>query len=815
MKKFYSFFLVIFIGWILPAEAQTIFDQGDLVVVGVNANNGGAGCGGGSAEDKVSFISFVDITPGTVLHMTDNGWERCNTNQWGDTEGFYTCTYTGAGIPAGQVFTFTFPNSASPSSPGWTFTTSGTLNLNSGGDQLYVMQGGTWNNPVGTHDATYTGGRFLVAFNTKSTWVANCTTNPTQNSNLHPSVGCIAYAVGSGSSDFLRYNGPLTATNRYEWFVRITTPANWTNDASCTAYNTNFTLTSIPINTSTYNVTWTGSSNQNWFDCLNWNPARVPNEYANVEIPNVTNSPIIDYTAAYSDNFQDTARCNNLTLNGEKLEIVSASQNVLVCQGDMTISNTAGSELDMSDGNNATPDGKLFLKGNWINNKTETDFKQGNSTIIFFGNNNQTISTADASNKEVFFNVTINKTGGQLTLNDNIEVGGNSTDPIGDRTGVLTLTAKNIITGSNYLYVTNPATGGISGGSSNSFVDGNLRRHTNTANLYDFPVGEGSRYMRAGVRTTNTSENVIQVNANNTGYGTYTPLEPMPTGLVDVSTNRWWDVTKISGSTPVSVRLYWMALADDGIVDATKLVVAHWSNRDHTNTISTTQWWNRGRNASNSTGTIANGYVESSETMTNYSPFTFGTTAPVNPLPVQLISFTATCNQSVKTLHWATASETNNAFFSIYRSMDGVNYVELARIPGAGNSNTLQQYQYEDMDKLANGWYYQLVQTDFNGTSESFDPIYVDCNSQTTSSDQAELVAVTANQVIVSTQVSEQSSLSLALMDMSGRTLFVGNRQVPAGSGTLAVDVNTLPSGIYLLNIYTNTFTKTLRFFIP
>ena len=43
----------------------TVFGQGDLVIVGVNANNGG--CSGISGQDEVSFFSFLDITPNTTI----------------------------------------------------------------------------------------------------------------------------------------------------------------------------------------------------------------------------------------------------------------------------------------------------------------------------------------------------------------------------------------------------------------------------------------------------------------------------------------------------------------------------------------------------------------------------------------------------------------------------------------------------------------------------------------------------------------------------------------------------------------------------
>lgn len=813
-------------GNVINETPVSSLQRGDLAVVSVNANNND--CSGVATEDEVSILLLKPIATGLALDLTDNGWERSNANQWGNTEGTFRFTRTGGPLPSGTVITIRMGGAGLPGviSPdnGWsvtklnTFVADNTLDLNStGGDQLYIMQGGTWNlGTSGGHNATYTGGEILFAFNTGTAWTAFA--NNTTNSGLYPGMQCFSMMPGV-ATNFIKYTGPQTSATQREWINRINTPSNWSSYASCTALNA--AAPDYINNGVCWTVTpfgflpgiWDGTASTNWFDCENWQNLVVPDNTVNVTIPAAAvNECYVDHTAPFSDLYNDTARCNNITIQGRALHIEGHVNNVLRVNGNLTIATDVNSNLIMN-APGPVNDGKILLFGNWINNKGTSEFQEGRGTVEFRGPNNQTIFTVDPI--ESFYNLVVNKTAGTVTLLKNVEVGAASTDPIADRTGVLTLTNRNIITGTNYLYVTNPATTAISGGSASSFVDGNLRRHTNTANLYDFPVGEGSRYMRAGVRTTNTSENVIEVDPQNSGYGTYTPLEPLPTGLVDVSTNRWWDVTKISGTTPVSVRLYWMALADDGIVDATQLVVAHWSNRDHSGTPSVTQWWNRGRHAANSTGTVANGYVESSETMTTYSPFTFGTIDPVNPLPVELISFTGTCENGFKTLRWATASEINNAFFSIHRSEDGVNYTELARIPGAGNSNTVRQYQYQDINKSADNFYYQLIQTDFDGVSESFDPIYLHCNSQSELSDDANLFAVTSNQVIVSTQVSEFTRLALTLMDMSGRTLFAGNREVPAGNGFFNLDINSLPSGIYLLNIQTDTFNKTLRFLIP
>ncbi|MCX7744873.1 MAG: T9SS type A sorting domain-containing protein [Flavobacteriales bacterium] len=857
--------------------SQTTLNRGDLLILGVNANRNG--CDGATeGRDEISFVCFKDITSGTTIDFTDNGYERCNPNQWGDTEGTIRATRTGGTITAGTVITFRFDGNGHTEHMGvspdanWSFSSlnggGNFFNLNNGGDQVYMMQGGTWTNPGGSHDATYTPtSAILFGFSTNGTWTASCSTNPTQHSNKFPGMDCF-FSNPTSSTDFSKYCGPVTAASQREWIDRVNNSSNWCSYSSCTNYSTSgYDFAggySIVINPGGFsNGVWVGDASTDWFNCENWQNKLIPDATTNVTIDqSASNNCIIGGTGSAVCNhlnlssnsgtnrnltIQNTATltaggnitinksagsgnlvldllnsaqltCQNMTIQGTATTSengilrIESSNAVATINGNLTIN--AGGNLDMSDGSFGTPEGNLYLHGNWVNNEPETSFKQGESTVRFVGSANQTIDVGGAS-PERFWNLIVNKTGGKIILNDPIEVGGSSADALANRNGVLTLTNRNVETGTNYLYVTNAALGGISGGSSSSFIDGNLRRHTNTVNLYDFPVGEGTRYMRAGIRTTNSSENIIEINANNTGYGTYTPLEPLPLGLVDVSTNRWWDITKISGTTPVNVRLYWMALADDGIVDATKLVVAHWSNRDHSGSISTTQWWNRGRNASNSTGTIANGYVESSETVANYSPFTFGTIDPINPLPVELISFTGTCDKGIKTLRWTTASETNNAFFSIQRSENGIDYTEIVRIPGAGNSNTLQTYQYQDISQTSNSYYYKLIQTDYNGQTESFEPIFVSCDQISENTNQAELWSVYQNQVFIRTQFAQEVQLLVQLTDISGRVLLIQQQRVNQGMGLLTLDVQSLKSGVYLITLLDGNWIKTLRFVIP
>ena len=84
-------------------------------------------------------------------------------------------------------------------------------------------------------------------------------------------------------------------------------------------------------------------------------------------------------------------------------------------------------------------------------------------------------------------------------------------------------------------------------------------------------------------------------------------------------------------------------------------------------------------------------------------------------LPVEIINFNAKSDNNYIDLTWLTASENNNDYFTIERSIDGINFELLANINGAGNSNTLLNYNYIDKNPSEGLNYYRLKQTDFNG----------------------------------------------------------------------------------------------------
>ena len=399
---------------------STAFEAGDFAVVALNSNiscfppgpNGAYGPG----ADEISFITFRDIQNGDTFYMTDNGFERVNANQWGNTEGVYQFTRTGATIAAGTVITFRLLN-VSPfvefNSPdaSWSFVKvagfGGNMVMNSGGDQIFFMQGGAWNNPGGTHDATYTPGTFLYAFNTNSSWTSFGAS--TQESGLTINLRCFSLMPGS-ATDYLEYTGPTSATDKLSWIARLNNPANWTDRTDCASYTSMHVGQSYAVTTGgTYvDGVWVGSKSTDWFDCGNWQTLKVPDATINVDI-NATyaqRDSQIDITSPNAPIYSNLALANNISVTDRSLIIEANPLNVLEIHGNFLLDGNG--TLDMDDGNAGTVDGTIHLFGNWTNNLDEADFEEGNGTVHFDGTTPQIINNVVPEGTEVFYDVVMN-----------------------------------------------------------------------------------------------------------------------------------------------------------------------------------------------------------------------------------------------------------------------------------------------------------------------------------------------------------------------------------------------------------------------
>lgn len=161
-----------------------------------------------------------------------------------------------------------------------------------------------------------------------------------------------------------------------------------------------------------------------------------------------------------------------------------------------------------------------------------------------------------------------------------------------------------------------------------------------------------------------------------------------------------------------------------------------------------------------------------------------------NILPAELISFTSECDQNEIQLEWATASESNNDYFTLERSRDAIHFEQVAKINGQGNSTNVIDYQWTDKNPISGTVYYRLSQTDFDGTREELGLRAAGCEMITS-------IEVFPNPFEEHVKIRAKSGGVYSITDVSGKLVLRGE----FNSGETRVDTSNLSGGTYIINI--------------
>lgn len=95
--------------------------------------------------------------------------------------------------------------------------------------------------------------------------------------------------------------------------------------------------------------------------------------------------------------------------------------------------------------------------------------------------------------------------------------------------------------------------------------------------------------------------------------------------------------------------------------------------------------------------------------------YTITATLPVPPsLSIKLLYFKGLNKHSYNSFSWSTATEINNDYFTLEKATDAVHFIDVLKINGAGNSNSVLFYSAIDNHPTIGMSYYRLKQTDFD-----------------------------------------------------------------------------------------------------
>jgi hypothetical protein len=294
-----------------------------------------------------------------------------------------------------------------------------------------------------------------------------------------------------------------------------------------------------------------------------------------------------------------------------------------------------------------------------------------------------------------------------------------------------------------------------------------------------FPTGAGtSKWARVAVSNVSSATD-FTCQYFNTSYSNVstTSISTSSTySLNNVSKIEYWDVARTSGSGNAAVKLYWENASSSGITSCVtdgNLKLAHyhsgvWENANSSGTVAVT-----GSCSGTGAGTVT------SDVMTSFSPFTFGGGGSgVNPLPIELLSFNAAYNGKNVDVTWKTASEINNDYFTIERSLDGVNFEVVSIVPSKalnGNSTAILSYTVNDPNATNGTYYYRLKQTDYDGKFEYSGVVPVTINNSVENTDLAFTIAPNPNDgrsLTVFITSAKNDKLTFAIHDMLGNLIY-------------------------------------------
>ena len=176
----------------------------------------------------------------------------------------------------------------------------------------------------------------------------------------------------------------------------------------------------------------------------------------------------------------------------------------------------------------------------------------------------------------------------------------------------------------------------------------------------------------------------------------------------------------------------------------------------------------------------------------------------LSTLPVSLISFDGHLVKDYVELKWVTASEINNDFFDIQRSVDNLNFENIAQVDGNGNSNIIIQYSYLDFNPPSGVIYYRLKQVDYDGTTD-YSNVVVVRNSP------IEIVEIYPNPSTGIVNVSTKEAIEITIYSTLGKVIFTQNFDA---NSTNKIDISDVPKGVYIVAYKTDSKTDSKKLII-
>ncbi|MBQ5423911.1 MAG: T9SS type A sorting domain-containing protein, partial [Bacteroidales bacterium] len=356
----------------------------------------------------------------------------------------------------------------------------------------------------------------------------------------------------------------------------------------------------------------------------------------------------------------------------------------------------------------------------------------------------------------------------------------------------------------------------VSEASISSYVNGKVTKN-GMASSFCFPTGTASLYAPFEATSSSASNVSVQYASGHADMpnwwnhsGNFDAV-----GLSHASDRENWQVSASASTSLSGIKLYWNAGGDHSFEEgndalSTYLRVAAVKSNGF-------NWQNLGQSSIDGNFDGA-GYITAATPLAitvgakaagdgDYF-VTFASTDKGNLLlPIELLSFTATCNNKSALVEWSTASERNNDYFVIERSDDAMNFSEVGRVAGAGNSIEPLDYSYTDYGIHGGDNYYRLVQVDYDGTRTVSEIVVANCIESEVDEPEVQAYPNPFNgELTLVLDNFDNRPATIEVYDMLGKLIYIQKADAPQNSYETILNLSNLPPAAYTVRVSTNDF---------
>ena len=178
-------------------------------------------------------------------------------------------------------------------------------------------------------------------------------------------------------------------------------------------------------------------------------------------------------------------------------------------------------------------------------------------------------------------------------------------------------------------------------------------------------------------------------------------------------------------------------------------------------------------------------------------------------LPVKLTRFQAEPQGNLVVIDWSTGQESNNAFFVVERSPDGLVFYPIKTVAGAGTTSQPRSYQAVDSFPLPGTSYYRLQQVDADGKRTQSNVVQVQIGAQ------AGGLSVSPNPVTSYLHItgnSAETNYKAQINGLDGKVLVETRGTISQINRVLNQRVGSIKPGMYVISLQTARTRSSLKF---